>query len=95
MKTLMKVFIASTIMTIFLVVHFNSYSQDFEIIFGKEVILKDITPGSKGKDQPIKWFNVNTREDTWSKKKGMLICIGIPNGVIRTEKQYENFILHI
>jgi hypothetical protein len=41
------------------------------------------------------WVNVNTAEDTWKVKDGLLICSGHPIGVMRTVKQYENFILHI
>ena len=41
------------------------------------------------------WVNVNTAEDTWRVKDGELICSGHPIGVMRSEKQYENFILHI
>jgi len=41
------------------------------------------------------WANVNTDEDTWSVKDGLLVCSGHPIGVMRTEKQYENFLLHI
>jgi hypothetical protein len=41
------------------------------------------------------WVNVNTAPDTWSVRDGLLICTGKPIGVMRTEKQYENFILHI
>lgn len=41
------------------------------------------------------WVNVNTAEDTWSVRDGLLICSGLPIGVMRSEKQYENFILHI
>lgn len=41
------------------------------------------------------WVNVNTDKDTWSVKDGMLICSGHPIGVMRSERQYENFILHI
>lgn len=41
------------------------------------------------------WVNVNTDKDTWSVRDGMLICKGLPIGVMRSEKQYENFILHI
>jgi hypothetical protein len=41
------------------------------------------------------WVNVNTDPDTWSVKDGVLICKGKPIGVMRTDKQYENFILHI
>ena len=41
------------------------------------------------------WVDVNTSKDTWSVRDGMLICKGLPIGVMRSEKQYENFILHI
>src|SRR5438034_6547911 len=41
------------------------------------------------------WVNVNTAEDTWRVKNGVLICSGHPIGVMRSEKPYENFVLHI
>jgi hypothetical protein len=41
------------------------------------------------------WVNVNTDEDTWTVRDGVLACSGHPIGVMRTEKQYENFILQI
>ena len=41
------------------------------------------------------WVNVNTDKDTWSVRDGLLICTGHPIGVMRTDKQYENFIMHI
>ncbi|MES2696419.1 MAG: DUF1080 domain-containing protein [Verrucomicrobiota bacterium] len=41
------------------------------------------------------WVNVNTAPDTWSVRDGMLICRGQPIGVMRSDKQYENFILHV
>ena len=41
------------------------------------------------------WVNVNTAKDTWSVRDGMIICKGKPIGVMRSEKQYENYILHI
>lgn len=41
------------------------------------------------------WVNVNTDKDTWYVKDGMLICTGHPIGVMRTDKQYENFLLHV
>jgi hypothetical protein len=41
------------------------------------------------------WVNVNTAEDTWKVRDGMLICSGRPIGVMRSAKQYENFVLHI
>lgn len=41
------------------------------------------------------WVNVNTDDDTWFVRDGLLICKGHPIGVMRTEKQYENFLLHV
>lgn len=41
------------------------------------------------------WVNVNTAPDTWSVRDGMIYCTGHPIGVMRTEKMYENFVLHI
>src|SRR5436305_209419 len=41
------------------------------------------------------WINVNTAADTWRIHNGVLVCSGHPIGVMRTAKQYENFILHI
>ena len=41
------------------------------------------------------WVNVNTKPDTWTVKDGLLVCSGKPIGVMRSAKQYENFILHI
>jgi len=41
------------------------------------------------------WVNVNTDDDTWTVRDGLLVCSGHPIGVMRSEKQYENFILHI
>jgi hypothetical protein len=41
------------------------------------------------------WVNVNTAEDTWKVRDGLLVCSGHPIGVMRTAKQYENFVLHI
>jgi hypothetical protein len=41
------------------------------------------------------WVNVNTDPDTWSVRDGVLVCSGQPIGVMRSERQYENFVLHI
>src|SRR6185436_459149 len=41
------------------------------------------------------WVNVNCDKDTWSVRDGMIVCTGKPTGVMRTEKMYENFVLHV
>jgi len=38
---------------------------------------------------------VNTAPETWTVRDGLLVCSGHPTGVMRSAKQYENFILHI
>ena len=41
------------------------------------------------------WVDVNPSPDTWSVKDGLLICKGKPIVVMRSVKQYENFLLHV
>lgn len=47
-----------------------------------------------GKDL-TNFVDINTSEDTWWVEDGLLKCTGWPIGVMRTENQYENFILDI
>jgi len=41
------------------------------------------------------WVNVNCAPDTWSVRDGLIYCTGQPIGALRTERQYENFILEL
>jgi hypothetical protein len=41
------------------------------------------------------WVNVNCAKDTWSARDGMIVCNGKPTGVMRTDKMFENFVLHV
>ena len=41
------------------------------------------------------WVDVNTSPKTWRIENGILICSGKPIGVMRSKKQYENFVLVI
>ncbi|MBK8503192.1 MAG: DUF1080 domain-containing protein [Saprospiraceae bacterium] len=41
------------------------------------------------------WIDVNTSPETWRVENGELICSGLPIGVMRSDKQYENFVLEI
>lgn len=63
--------------------------------FGEEVDFEKITSGQKIKGVPVQWVQVNTEDETWKVNGEELICSGLPIGVIRSEKEYENFILHI
>lgn len=70
-------------------------AQSNPIVFGTELEISQVTPGSKNKGNSINWVNVNTDPDTWKRSKELLICTGKPIGVMRSEKQYENFILQV
>ena len=41
------------------------------------------------------WVNINCAPQTWQVRDGIIVCSGIPTGLLRTEKQYENFILEV
>jgi len=73
----------------------DSVAQEPVIKFGKALDSQNLFLKSKEKDKPLLWINVNTAPDTWHLQKGILVCSGKPIGVMRSEKQYENFILHI
>ncbi len=73
----------------------RAIAQDSMISFGKYETLYKAFSLTKDKELPLLWKNVNTSPDTWHVDKNILICSGHPIGVMRSEKQYENFILHI
>jgi len=54
----------------------------------------EFTPLFNGQDLSG-FVDVNTSEDTWWVEDGILKATGHPIGVLRTEKQYENFILDV
>ena len=89
MKSLLPIF--------FLVFAYSSgYAQsNFEFEFGQVLELENVISQNKTKRGPLKWINVNTTKDTWSVRGDSLIDSGEPTGVVRSEKQYENFILHV
>lgn len=72
-----------------------TYGQNPAVKFGKEMNSNNITSKDKKKDMAIQWIHVNTAPDTWSLRNGELVCSGHPIGVMRSEKQYENFVLHV
>ncbi len=73
----------------------TSKAQKTEISFGTDIAFSQMNTSKKSKSSDIKWINVNTDPDTWRKEADVLICKGTPIGVMRSEKQYENFILHV
>jgi hypothetical protein len=49
----------------------------------------------KGKAENLEWVDVNTSPETWRREGIELVCTGNPIGVMRSVKQYENFMLHV
>src|SRR5215204_2300810 len=41
------------------------------------------------------WVNVNCAPGTFTVRDGIIVSTGVPTGVLRTEKMYENFILEL
>ena len=63
--------------------------------FGKEIQWKDGPTCDAGSEQAVKWYQVSTSSDTWKTDNELLISTGKPIGIVRSEHEYENFILHI
>lgn len=45
--------------------------------------------------ETIQWYDVNTTEETWELRDSVLVCHGLPIGVVRSGRQFENYILHV
>jgi hypothetical protein len=73
----------------------NVCAQEPIFQFGEELGLYKHVSGENTQSAPVSWMQVNTKDDTWKIQGDELICSGHPIGVIRSEKRYDNFILHI
>ena len=74
-----------------------SHAQNpvFEFEFGTAESSDDLLFANEANEQSIKWINVNTENKTWKKNEDQLICYGNPIGVVRSDKIFENFMLHV
>jgi hypothetical protein len=98
MKRLIKTAVSH--LSVLFIVMANSFSlaqsEKFEFEFGSSNTLQNGISGATGEEVPITWINVNTVEKGWTvDADDVLINLGHPIGVVRSEKQYENFILHV
>jgi Domain of Unknown Function (DUF1080) len=78
-----------------IVLHQNNFGQQTTLEFGTVIKSDEINSRGAAKATPLKWVDVNTSKDTWKVEKGVLVSTGLPIGVMRSEKEYENFILHV
>ena len=72
-----------------------SIAQELVAKFGTTISWENVLEGKFSKAKPAEWYQVNTETDTWKVDGNILKCTGLPIGVIRSEKEYENFIMHI
>ena len=91
MKTIYKLLTVTLLMGLFSEV----VAQEKLFKFGVQQDLSALIQGKKNKGEKIQWVDVNTGKDTWRFEKDELVCEGLPIGVIRSENQYENFVMHV
>lgn len=71
-------------------------AQEFLFEFGTVVPLeKSFGDADDVELEKIRWHQVNTEEDTWELRDSILVCKGLPIGVVRSSRQFENYILHV
>jgi Domain of Unknown Function (DUF1080) len=87
--------IIKVVLFFLLILNPNCLLHAQSIVFGSELELSQVKADSKNKENSVNWINVNTNPDTWKKNNDLLICTGKPIGIMRSEKQYVNFILQI
>ncbi len=62
--------------------------------FGERKHFDNLIHGD-GKAEPLRWIDVNTTDTTWYMEGETLVGKGWPIGVVRSEKMYQNFMLHV
>ena len=74
----------------------HAQNENFSFEFGTSTTLEHTITDNSAEEVPITWINVNTKKEGWTvNDEGVLVNLGHPIGVVRSEKQYENFILHV
>lgn len=69
-------------------------AQQILFEFGERKTFETLINGER-QSEPLKWVDVNTSDTTWYKEGDKLVCKGWPIGVVRSEKMYQNFIMHL
>jgi hypothetical protein len=73
----------------------DGHAQPKPLAFGHLTSLEQLTAHTGEQALPLLWYDVNTSPETWSTKDDLLVCTGLPIGVMRSERQFENFVLHV
>jgi len=69
-------------------------SQQILFEFGKRKNFDKLVSGDNAAE-PLRWVDVNTTDTTWYKKGDVLVDKGLPVGVVRSERMYQNFIMQV
>lgn len=83
-----------TFVGLFILFGLTSKAQETLFEFGKRKDFNTLISGG-AEAEALKWIDVNTADTTWYQDKDILICRGLPIGVVRSEKMYQNFIMHV
>ncbi|NQD70533.1 DUF1080 domain-containing protein [Sphingobacterium shayense] len=87
--------LTTTLLTLFFfAATYLSYGQEPIFRFGNVNRFDDFLTESV-EQETMNWIQVNTEDTTWSVKDDVLTCKGHPIGVVRSEKMYQNFIMHV
>lgn len=71
-----------------------AFSQKVLFEFGERKNFENLMEGNK-KSEPLRWVDVNTTDTTWYRDGNKLVGKGWPIGVVRSERMYQNFIMHV
>jgi DNA-binding beta-propeller fold protein YncE len=64
------------------------------VLLTTAVVAAEWQPLFNGRDL-TGWTNINCAPTTWSVRDGMILSTGVPTGVLRTLREYENFIVEL
>lgn len=72
----------------------TSFGQKMLFEFGVRKNFDQLIQG-KQKGEVLRWMDVNTSDTTWYREGSKLVGKGLPIGVVRSERMYQNFILQV
>jgi len=86
-----------SLLIIFSLTILQASAQERLFTFGEVIPLEKSLGINKSevKNEPMNWINVNTEKATWEVRDSILVCKGLPIGVARSEREFENYLLHV
>ncbi len=83
------------ILVFVLICSYSSHAQEFLFEFGEVIPLQRAMQMGSNQVRKIQWINVNTTKETWETRDSILVCYGNPIGVVRSSREFENYVLHV